>query len=252
MPGEVIPYLGIDQAHEDHPMDRLALHAAKSGAEYIHKETPPGVPAYELLVKPGAIMTVCYNISVEQGIVNGTRVQVIECGDHYIECRHINGYRAELGETFLIFRKKFEWAGEERAFVGGAVRRTRAQFPLIPGFVLTIHKAQGSVKFIYIKVSSNKYISSGQTLQRVGVNLTASQCFSHGQFYVACSRAQSEQGLRILLKDGVHEARNIVQRSLLDKEDIEEAFEAQERFRNGYIFSASQQEPCINTNNPIL
>ena len=74
-------------------------------------------------------------------------------------------------------------------------------------------------------------------MERVGVNLTASQCFSHGQLYVACSRAQSEQGLRILLKEGVHEARNVVQKSLIDKEDLQEAALAEERFRQGLYLS---------------
>lgn len=50
--------------------------------------------------------------------------------------------------------------------------------------------------------------------------------------YVACSRAQSEQGLRILLKGGVNEATNIVQRSLLDQEDKDEAVLAHERFQH--------------------
>lgn len=148
LPGETQPYYGIDQGHESHPADRLAINAAKSGAEYIHTQTPPGVADYKLLVKPGAIMTVCQNISVEQGIVNGTRVQILECEADYIKCRHITGYRGERGETFLLSRFKFQWGGEERAFNGGGIRFTRSQFPLIPGFVLTINKAQGLYFYI--------------------------------------------------------------------------------------------------------
>lgn len=72
-------------------------------------------------------------------------------------------------------------------------------------------------------------------MQRVGINLTASQCFSHGHLYVACSRSRSEQGLRILLKEGVNDATNVVQNSLIDKDDIEEAIEAEKRFRHGWF-----------------
>jgi len=40
--------------------------------------------------------------------------------------------------------------------------------------------------------------AQGQTLQRVCVDLIASQCFSHGMFYTAVSRVQSANSLRIM------------------------------------------------------
>ena len=143
LPGSTTTYNGIDQAHESHPFDRLAINAANGGQEFMHKETPEGIPDYEIFVKPGAIMTVCHNISVDQGIANGTRVQILECNDDTILCRHVAGFRGDRNETFLLSRHKFEWGGEERAFHAGGIRKTRSQFPLIPGFVLTINKAQG-------------------------------------------------------------------------------------------------------------
>jgi hypothetical protein len=48
----------------------------------------------------------------------------------------------------------------------------RLQFPLRPCFAMTINKAQG------------------QSLKVVGLNLEP-PCFSHGQFYVGCSRVRS-------------------------------------------------------------
>ena len=63
----------------------------------------------------------------------------------------------------------------------------------------------------------------GQTLRRVGVILDKSSCFSHGQFYVALTRVKCWQDIRILvmnLKDRT--TINIVDRSMLDKEDIDE------------------------------
>lgn len=61
-------------------------------------------------------------------------------------------------------------------------RFKRKQFPLRPSFAITVHKGQG------------------QTLQRMGIDLR-NPAFSHGQCYVAFSRATSPDGVRLLLND---------------------------------------------------
>ena len=140
-------YYGIDQAIEQHVFDRRGVHAATGGIENIHKETPSGVPPYELRLKIGSIMLVCYNLGKGQqspGVVNGTRVQIMRfIDDNLVECRFVTGFRADLQENFILHRKNFYWDGEERGVVGSGTRKCRVQLPLVPGFVLTFTKSQG-------------------------------------------------------------------------------------------------------------
>ena len=56
---------------------------------------------------------------------------------------------------------------------------TRKQFPVKPAFAITANKSQG------------------QTLQKVGIYLPTPM-FSHGQLYVAMSRATAADNLKIL------------------------------------------------------
>jgi hypothetical protein len=56
----------------------------------------------------------------------------------------------------------------------------RVQFPLKLCFTMTINKAK----------------AQGQTLKITGLDLTTS-CFTHGQFYDACSRVSSENNLYV-------------------------------------------------------
>ena len=65
----------------------------------------------------------------------------------------------------------------------------RLQFPIRLAFAMTINKSQG------------------QTLSVCGLDLST-QCFSHGQLYVACSRVGKPSSLFVLAKDGL--TKNIV------------------------------------------
>ena len=65
----------------------------------------------------------------------------------------------------------------------------RLQFPVKPSFAMSINKSQGQI----IKV--------------VGLNLTE-PVFSHGQFYVGCSRVGNPNSLFVLVNDG--KTKNVV------------------------------------------
>ncbi|KAH8951590.1 hypothetical protein BDL97_09G035900 [Sphagnum fallax] len=61
----------------------------------------------------------------------------------------------------------------------------RKQFPLRLAYAMTINKSQG------------------QTLSHVGLHLT-DDVFSHGQLYVAFSRAKAPTNVKVQLPDNVH------------------------------------------------
>jgi ATP-dependent DNA helicase PIF1 len=111
------------------------------------------------------------------GLCNGTRVQIVAIKtENVLTCRYIAGPRK--GNTFELYKCPFEHGGSARKEGEAAFRWKRIQFPLRPGFVLTINKSQG------------------QTLDRVGLLLQNSQCFSHGQLYVAASRVRDPNSLK--------------------------------------------------------
>uniref|UniRef100_A0A183C4Z0 ATP-dependent DNA helicase n=1 Tax=Globodera pallida TaxID=36090 RepID=A0A183C4Z0_GLOPA len=198
-------YISVDTVDPDSPLDVLALNVAERYIENIYGKTPSGMPEHILELKVGAVMMVIKNISVAHGLCNGTRVQIIALGDNIISCRYIQGPRS--GTEFKMYRHRFRFGGRGReATRHGAVKWTRLQFPLRPGFVITTHKAQG------------------QTLARVGVHLSSSQCFAHGQFYVAMSRVRTSDDIRVLTSARSSNCvQNWVVEAVVDKEDIEEA-----------------------------
>ena len=84
------------------------------------------------------------------------------------------------------------------------------RIPLCPtGFGFDFKRIQFPVKACFA-MSINK--SQGQTLKSVGLYLE-SECFSHGQFYVACSRCGSEKNLKIYAPQ--NKTRNIVYKEAL-------------------------------------
>ncbi|KAL3080522.1 hypothetical protein niasHS_013716 [Heterodera schachtii] len=179
---------------------------ADADCENLTRLTPQGVPEHRLRIKIGAIMMVIKNISIADGLCNGTRVQVLpgpkgRLMKHIIRCRILTGNKR--GHEHDLHPARFVFGGDPEAVHQGPIKCERIQFPLRPGSVMTINKSQG------------------QTLQRVGVLLDQSQCFSHGQLYVALSRVKDEADIRICTKHLHHKVKNVVMQELLDPQDIE-------------------------------
>ena len=136
----------------------------------------PGVPPHVLQLKVGYICMCMRNLDPELGLLNGTKLRILRLGLRVIEAEIL---RVNTGAAppvrCLIPRINFTMHIPR---VSATIRRV--QFPLRPAYAMTVNKSQG------------------QTRRRVVVDLR-SQCFAHGQLYVALSRVRNAADVRFLL-----------------------------------------------------
>lgn len=124
------------------------------------------IAPFKLILKEGAQVMLLKNINISAGLVNGARGVII---------------RFENGLPVVRFKNCKEYIAKSERWVikstAGALL-TRKQIPLNLAWAFSIHKSQGL------------------TLDCVEMSL--SKIFEAGQAYVALSRAQSLQSLRVL------------------------------------------------------
>ena len=106
-------------------------------------------------------------------MLNGTRLIVLSLHELFIHGKILSG--SHKGQECFIPRIDISPSDTEYPF-----KMTRRQFPVIPAFAMTINKSQG------------------QSFNKVGV-YQPSSVFSHGQLYVALSRARFRNNLKILV-----------------------------------------------------
>ena len=111
------------------------------------------------------------NFDPSKGHCNGTRYVIKKMYAHMLDAVVANG--PYDGERLFIPRIPLATNPDTYPF-----QMTRRQFPIRLAFGVTANKSQG------------------QTLKKVGIHLE-SNFFSHGQFYVACSRVESGENLKI-------------------------------------------------------
>ena len=144
--------------------------------ETLNATTPNGYPLHRLELKLGCVVMLLKNISLFQGLCNGTRLKILQMRETYVEAQILFGPFA--GKTYLICRHKFQpIATNPRPF-----DFERVQFPLKLAFAMTINKSQG------------------QTFNRIAIYLPE-PVFAHGQLYVAMSRVRRFEDVRVLIEN---------------------------------------------------
>ena len=173
--------------------DKVVTESGADGAEtrypveLLRSLDAPGLPPGELHVKVGCPLILLVNLAPSRGLCNGTRMVLRRASSRILEVSIVGG--SHDGSIALIPRVSLTPNSDGNDFPFVLRRR---QFPVRLAFAMSINKSQG------------------QSLKVVGLDLRI-PVFTHGQLYVALSRATSGNRIRALLPpDSKGEAQNIV------------------------------------------
>jgi ATP-dependent exoDNAse (exonuclease V) alpha subunit len=186
-PGDVKVFNSADSIVRDDNVDGELLYPS----EFLNSISTSGLPLAKLELKVGCPVMVLRNMDPANGVCNGTRAIVTRMSNRVLEIRLISG--RDAGKTHFLPRIKMNATGIELPFP-----MQRVQFPVRLGFSMTVNKAQG------------------QSLKFVGLDFR-SPVFTHGQFYVAVSRATSVHRVRAIWDPNGRErvTKNIVYQEVL-------------------------------------
>jgi hypothetical protein len=141
--------------------------------EFLNNLTPNGLPPHALKLKINCPVILLRNIDPANGLCNGTRLVVRGFQMNAIDAEIVVGQHA--GQRVFLPRIPLCPSDDEMF----PFKFKRKQFPIRLSFAMTINKAQG------------------QTILIVGVYLPE-PVFSHGQLYMALSRATAKSNIKVL------------------------------------------------------
>ncbi|XP_057310488.1 uncharacterized protein LOC130648452 [Hydractinia symbiolongicarpus] len=166
IPGDVITYNSADSVVAD-DVEEQNLYPL----EFLNSLTPSGMPPHSLKLKVGAVVMLLRNLDLKSGLCNGTRLVVRHLRINTIDAEILTG----IAQGHRVLIPKVQLTPSD---TGLPFQLRRRQFPLRLSYAMTINKAQG------------------QTFEKVGIFLRR-PCFSHGQLYVAFSRARSFNDIKV-------------------------------------------------------
>lgn len=169
--GDSKEYTSIDTADEAN---------YEIATEVLNSFQTSGFSQHSLTLKVHSTIILMRNLNVQRGLCNGTRMRVLELGNHVLKCCILTGQKA--GDEVYIPRITLK---EEEKF---PVAMRRHQFPVKLAWAMTVNRSQG------------------QTLDMVGLDLTH-QAFAAGQLYVALSRVKSWERIKVSMSEEAIETR---------------------------------------------
>ena len=160
-------------------------------SDYVESLHMNGAPPYMLTLKIGGKFMCIRNLNPKRGIINGTMMEIVAIGNRHLQCRILTG--KSTGSIEFLLKNAFTIPPEASGLPFTVVRQ---QYPIIPAYCLTVHKAQG------------------QTIARCGL-IFESDPYTHGQLYVALSRVSSWDSLHVYMHEGQSDIRNVVLKHLI-------------------------------------
>ncbi|XP_021721928.1 ATP-dependent DNA helicase pfh1-like [Chenopodium quinoa] len=165
-PGQAVTYTSYDTILDDT--------GSVCPTDFLNKLCPGGLSPHNLVLKENFPVILLRNLLPSSGLCNGTRLICKRFFPNLIEC--VISIGQHQGEHVFIPRIKLRPLSSHKY----PFQFQRSQFPMKLSFAMTINKSQG------------------QTLDQVLIYLPRS-CFSHGQLYVALSRARSANKVKVIL-----------------------------------------------------
>ena len=167
--------------------DRASDMSLDIGEEVLNCFEVSGLPSHVLRLKEKMPIMLMRNMSKQKKLCNGTRLIVEKLSGSLL-------YATNPLTNEEVILPRFELESDIKKV--GVLFKWR-QFPVAPAFAFTANKSQG------------------QTIPgKVAIYLWE-DCFSHGQLYVASSRATHPSHLKFYIKNHVVGTRNVVLQQVL-------------------------------------
>jgi ATP-dependent DNA helicase PIF1 len=187
LPTPLKSFYSFDQVVEDSATDGR-LTADEVAPEYLRSMRISGYPPGELKLKLGCLLILLRNLAPERGLCNGTRMMLRHMTDRILEVQIMGGKHD--GDFALI--PKIKLFPQDSNSASPIIDFFRVQFPVQLALAISINKSQG------------------QSVNVVGVDLSK-PVFTHGQLYVALSRATSGRRVTVLLpEEQGYRAHNVI------------------------------------------
>ena len=166
----------INQAHVERLLTPGEVYIGKHGGYYPEQERPAPM---RLKVKAGMRALLTAN-DPEGRYVNGDVGEVLTCWKDSIWIRLLRGPKiAVYRHTWFNYDYHIVTQPDGSSKLDSCIVGCFTQFPVLPAYAMTIHKAQG------------------QTLDQVHLELGTRPCFASGQLYTALSRVRNLEDLTL-------------------------------------------------------